>query len=70
MGPHPLDDTFGMGAAVVMLQHSLNPGKNDNTIQFSTVRKLRAAFSNVYHPSSEGQQAMVMAKETRKLMVT
>jgi len=70
MGPHPLDDTFGMGAAVVMLQQSLNPGKHDKTIQFATVRKMRAAFSNAYHATAEGQQAMVMAKDTRKLTVT
>lgn len=69
MGPFPIDDTFGMGAAIVMLQQSLQPGKYDKTIQFGTVRKFRSAFSNVYHASSEGQQAMVMAKDTRKLTV-
>lgn len=26
MGPFPLDDAFGMGAAIVILQVSLNPG--------------------------------------------
>jgi hypothetical protein len=48
MGPFPLDDSFGMGAAVVMLMLSLNPGKNDDKVQFGTVRKFRSAFSNVY----------------------
>jgi hypothetical protein len=70
LGPFPLDDTFGMGAAVVMLQQSLQPGKNDKTIQFATVRKFWSAFSNAYHASAEGQQAMVMAKDARKLTVT
>jgi hypothetical protein len=27
LGPFPLSDTFGMGAAIVMLQLSLAPGK-------------------------------------------
>jgi hypothetical protein len=44
----------------------LQPGKYDKTIQFGTIRKFRSAFGNVYH----GQQAMVMAKDTRKIMVT
>lgn len=70
MGPFPVCDSCGMGAAVVMLQQSLRPGKNDKTIQFASVRKFRSAFSNVYHASAEGQQAMVMAKDTRKMSVT
>jgi hypothetical protein len=70
MGPFPLEDTFGMAAAMVMLQASLRPGKYDKFVQFSTVRKFRSSFSNAYHASVEGQQAVVMAKDTRKLTVT
>lgn len=70
MGPFPLDDTFGMGAAIVMLQISLQPGRYDKHVQFSTVRKFRSGFSNVYQASAEGQAAMVMAKDMRKLTVT
>jgi hypothetical protein len=42
MGPFPLEDTFGMAAALVMLQSSLKPGKNDKFVQFGTVRKFRS----------------------------
>jgi hypothetical protein len=70
MGPFPLKDSFGMGAAIVILQVSLNPGKHDTTVQFGTIRKFRSAFSNAYHASVEGQEAVVMAKDTRKLTVT
>ncbi len=70
MGPFPLDDTFGMSAAIVILQVSLNPGKYDKNVQFGTIRKFRSAFSNVYHASAEAQDAMVMAKDTKKLTVT
>jgi hypothetical protein len=59
-----------MGAAVVMLQQSLKPGKNDKTIQFASVRKFQSAFSNAYQASVEGQQAMVMAKDTCKMTLT
>ena len=70
MGPFPLEDTFGMAAAVVMLHQSLKPGKYDRNVQFGTVCKFRSSFSNVYQASAEGHQAMVMAKDTRKLAVT
>ncbi len=70
LGPFPVDDNFGMGAAIVMLQLSLQPGRNDKHMQFSSVRKFRSAFSNAYQASVEGQQAAVMAKDTRKLVVT
>jgi hypothetical protein len=70
MGPFPLDDTFGMGAAVVMLQQSLRPGKYDKSVQFGTVRKFRSCFSNVYQASAAGHNAVVMARDTRKLTVT
>ena len=70
LGPFPLEDSFGMATAMVILQMSLNPGKNDKTVQFATVRKFRSAASNVYHASATGQGSMVMAKDTRKLTVT
>jgi hypothetical protein len=64
LGPFPLNDTFGMAAAIVMLQASLCPGKYDKCIQFGTVQKLRSGFSNAYHVTAEGQEAVVMAKDT------
>ncbi len=70
MGPFPLNDSFGMAAAIVILQLSLNPGKYDKNVQFGTIRKFRSAYSNVYHASVQGSNSMVMAKDTKKLMVT
>jgi hypothetical protein len=69
-GPFPPADNMGMGVAVVMVQRSLGRGKYARTLQFETVRKFRAAASNIYHSSIDGQGAMVMAKDTRKLQVT
>jgi hypothetical protein len=66
LGPFPLEDSFGMCAAIVILQVSLNPGKYNRHVQFGTVREFRSAFSNVYHASKEGLDAMVMAKDTKK----
>jgi hypothetical protein len=70
MGPFPLEDTFEIGMAIIMLEPSLRPGKNDKHIQLGTVRKFRSSFSNAYHASAEGQQATVMAKDMQKLTVT
>jgi hypothetical protein len=45
-GPHPVEDTFGMMTAVVLLNHSLNAGINAATVQFNIVRKTRSDMSN------------------------
>lgn len=44
MEPYPLEDNVGMGATIVMLQLSLNPGKNSDHVQFATVQKFRSIF--------------------------
>jgi hypothetical protein len=71
MGPFSLDDTAGMALAVSILLRSLEPGRTEDTIQFSTARYLRSVFSNVYHASAEHQTGMaVMAQGTSKTYVT
>jgi len=54
MGPFPVRDTFGMKLATCMLIRSLDPGKTEETIQFSTMRKLRSAYSNTWNASLMG----------------
>jgi hypothetical protein len=44
--PHPVEDTFGMMTAVVLLDHSLNAGINAAAVHFNTIRKTRSAMSN------------------------
>jgi len=70
LGPFPVEDTFGMRAAVVMLEVSLNPGKNDYTVQYGTVQKFRSSFSNVFKASKEGQKGAVMMKDTVKMSIS
>jgi hypothetical protein len=69
-GPFPREDTMGMGAAVVIVQRSLAKGRYGANVQYETVRKFRAAASNIFHSSVAGQDVVVMAKETRKLVAT
>jgi hypothetical protein len=45
-GPHPLEDSFGMLKVCVLLDQSLNQGRNEANIQFETIRKMRSAMSN------------------------
>ena len=54
MGPFPVRDDFGMKLAICMLVRSLDPGKNEDTIQFSTMRKLRSAYANAWNASERG----------------
>ena len=41
-------DNMGMGAAISMLEHSLEKGRVANYVQFDTCRKIRSDISNVY----------------------
>ena len=70
MGPFPLKDTFGMKIACTILHRTLDPGKHEEHIQFATARKIRSAYSNVYHASNMMKEVSVMAFETNKLYET
>ena len=70
MGPFPLADTTGMKLAVVMLERSLDPGKNEKLVQYSTVRTLRSAYSNIFHASSLHASGVSVFSGASKKMVT
>ncbi len=65
LGPYSDEDTFGMTLAVCILIRSLDPGKTEEFIQFSTARGLRSVYSNIFHASSQQQTGLaVMAQNT------
>jgi hypothetical protein len=71
MGPYSEEDTFGMGLAVCILLRTLDPGRTEEHIQFSTARYLRSVYSNIYHASSRHQVGLsVMAQNTTRIWVT
>jgi hypothetical protein len=70
MGPFPLEDTWGIGVAVVILERSMDKGIYRDTIQFQTARKLRSVFSNVWGASIHSMTRGVMARDTMKTFVT
>lgn len=58
IGPFPTRDVFGVSVAIAMLVKSLQPGKYQAHSQFETMRKLRAAYYNLYHATAEGSDSM------------
>ena len=70
MEPFPLEDVFGMKAAMVLLKQSLDSGKNEKYLQFSSAPKIRSAFSNAYHASKELEQISAMAHQSTKTYAT
>jgi hypothetical protein len=59
LGPFPLKDTQGYLVALQMLAHSRAAGRYGPYTQFETIRKLRGAFSNVYHASASGAAEVI-----------
>jgi hypothetical protein len=62
--PWPIDDIWGMKTATVILQRSLNPGKNATFMQYETIRKTRSHVSNFFHTVPGGMGDMFIASET------
>ena len=71
LGPYPAYDCFGVTVAVGLLVKSLNPGKYADHTQFETMRKLRSAYSNLYHASAGGSTAMMtLGRDTAKTFLS
>ena len=70
MGPLPVSDECGMAVAVAMLERSLDPGKYSDRLQFDSVRKGRAAFSNVWHASVHGKDTSVAVRGRVKVITS
>ncbi len=51
LGPFPVDDQQGYAVTIAMLMKSKEPGRYAHCQQFETIRKLRAAYTNVYMAS-------------------
>jgi len=71
LGPFPVKDVFGVTAAVAMLAKSAEPGKYKNYTQFKSIRKLRSAYSNLFHASAEGSVAMsTLGRDSAKIFLS
>jgi hypothetical protein len=70
LGPWPVEDKFGMGAAVVLLKHSLDPGLTETSVQYNTLQKMKSAFVNLYHASVENQGSAIVGGRDGKQFVS
>ena len=48
MGPFPVTDKQGMGLACCLLLRTLDEGRNEDTVQFSTALKLKTSYANMW----------------------
>jgi hypothetical protein len=64
LGPMPLEDVTGHGAAAQMLLASLEPGKyHASYSQYEMIRKLRSAYSSLWSSSASGAAVNVFYSE-------
>jgi len=70
MGPFALRDDSGMRVAIITLHQSLRPGVYTSNLQFTSARKYRSAFTNVWGASQHSMNQAVMARDTVKTFVT
>ena len=56
--PYRVEDDWGVYEAIALLHRSLDKGRNKPTIQFSTMRKLMAFFSNRFHTGKNASTGM------------
>lgn len=70
MGPFPLEDEWGMKAAVAILDRSFDPGQYEATVQFETFRKLRAAVTNVSQAGVSGLMDVIGAYEKNRTWIS
>ena len=70
MGPHPVEDEWGVGIACCILRKTLQPGLYGPNVQFETARKLRSAYSNIWGASIHTMTMGIMARDTAKTFLT
>jgi hypothetical protein len=70
LGPLPLRDADGMGAAVLQLLKTLDPGINEALVQCSTAKAATAAPGALWEVSIESKGETVMVRDMLKSYVT
>ena len=70
LGPFPVKDTFGVSLAVLVLAKSLEKGKYEERVQWSTTRKTISALNNLEQVSVGGMGDAVGAYETKKVWMS
>jgi hypothetical protein len=70
MGPYPLEDAFGMGAAVAVLDKSMDRGIYETRVQYATFRKVRSALTNLGQAGFGGLGDVIGAYEKNRTWIS
>jgi hypothetical protein len=70
LGPKPLADNAGMSCAISFLDRSLDPRKNEDTVQYGTARGIRTAYTNLWNVSIFGENETVAVGGKSKMHTT
>ena len=70
MGPFPLEDVWGMKAAVAVLDRSFDPGLYEKTVQWETFRKLRSAVTVITQSGAEALQDVIGSYEKSRIWIS
>jgi hypothetical protein len=70
LGPLPLKDVDGMGAAALQLLKTLDPGINAATVQYKTAVGVTMALGALWEVSVKSKEETVMIKDMMKSYVT
>jgi hypothetical protein len=70
LGPLPLKDMNGMGAAAIQLLKTLDPGINEATVQFSTAKTITTALGALWEVSTQSKGETVMVRDMTNSYVT
>jgi ABC-type transporter lipoprotein component MlaA len=70
VGPLPLRDVDGMGAACIQLLKTLDPAVTENLVQYSTAKNVTTALGALWEVSVESKDQTVMIRNMSKSYVT
>lgn len=70
IGPFPLSDVFGMGAAVLVLDKSMDTGRYQDRVQWATFRKMRSTLNNLSQAGIKGLGDAVGASDKNRTWIT
>jgi hypothetical protein len=70
LGPLPLKDVDGMGAAAIQLLKTLDPGITEPLVQYSTAKGITTALGAMWEVSVQSKEETVMVCDMSKSYVT
>jgi hypothetical protein len=70
LGSLPLRDINGVGQAAIQLLKTLDPGKNELLVQYTTAKTITTALAVIWKVSVHSKEETVMVRDMHKSYVT